>query len=29
MAIQFEVQKFLGFLHGAFREFHSGWNMDD
>ena len=27
--LQFEVQKFLGFLHGALREFHSGWNMDD
>jgi hypothetical protein len=27
--LQFEVQKYIGFLQGALREFHSGWQMDD
>jgi hypothetical protein len=27
--LQLEVQKFIGFFHGALREYHSGWVMDD
>ena len=27
--LQAEVNKYVGYLHGALREFHSGWSMND
>jgi hypothetical protein len=27
--LQFEVQKYIGYLQGALHEFHSGWIMED